>query len=659
MNAGKFSFVKIRRVIIRDFSLYSKDGVINQIDEQISDGVFCLAGANGLGKTTFLNILNYGLTGIVLEPDKGVASPSQIESSNKDYTERYFSGRVHSSYKSTAEVELFLAIGSLEIRIVRNFFNREELRLLDVYEREKGKSNITFDTERFTPYQLNSEYKKLVAEAVGIGGFEYFLFYQLYVLTFDENRRMIFWDTSASTSTLSLAFNNDLNDAEKVLSLKKEMDSLESYGRNTRWQATQLKNERENLVNTTEQRNLINYDEIKGEFDNLNKSIDKKNKIYSNVSIEYDTLLKRQNIINSELFQHKNSYNQLFNLYSEPRSKIIDNKYIKFSLDENKCLVCGSEGNHVHDNIQKKIHQLNCPLCNTNINDVADSSQGGLIQKLKELDTVINEKTTLLEKLTVEATSKQAELEKIEVDLEFIQNKLKEFEKANPNIHFEETGDVPIDKLLKEYEKRFLELDRKAKNFYKQRDKLRPEYDNLVEKISKAYDNAVKYFVPLFKEIAKSFIGFDLNIYFKREGRDITLKFELLGTARTESTQLSESQRFFLDIALRMALVIYLAKKNAPATLYIDTPEGSLDIAYESRVGKMFATFVKKYYQNIIMTANINASQLLLSLAEECGNDNMEFRRMLDWTDLSEIQKEGESLFEKVFINIEKALNKN
>ena len=132
-----------------------------------------------------------------------------------------------------------------------------------------------------------------------------------------------------------------------------------------------------------------------------------------------------------------------------------------------------------------------------------------------------------------------------------------------------------------------------------------------------------------------------------------------MGTVRTESFQVSESQRFFLDIALRMALATYLSKENNEATMLIDTPEGSLDIAYESRVGKMFADFVVDYNQNMMMTANINASQLLISLAEKCRENKMQFRRMLDWTDLNEIQKEGEYFFEKVFKNIEIALKGN
>ena len=172
-------------------------------------------------------------------------------------------------------------------------------------------------------------------------------------------------------------------------------------------------------------------------------------------------------------------------------------------------------------------------------------------------------------------------------------------------------------------------------------------------KTNSAYKDAEHVFVPLFKHFANSFIGLNLNILPQRKGKDFSLFFEMKGTARTESHQLSESQRFFLDIALRMALVVFLSKK---ATMLIDTPEGSLDIAYENRVGKMFADFVTKYNQNIVMTANINASQLLISLAEECGAQKMQFRRMLEWTDPTEIQKEGEHLFERVYKNIELAL---
>ena len=67
-NIGKYNFLKIEKVLIRNFSLYSKKNKVFTVEEKINNAVYCLAGANGLGKTTFLNIINYCLTGLVLEP---------------------------------------------------------------------------------------------------------------------------------------------------------------------------------------------------------------------------------------------------------------------------------------------------------------------------------------------------------------------------------------------------------------------------------------------------------------------------------------------------------------------------------------------------------------------------------------------------------------
>ena len=62
--------------------------------------------------------------------------------------------------------------------------------------------------------------------------------------------------------------------------------------------------------------------------------------------------------------------------------------------------------------------------------------------------------------------------------------------------------------------------------------------------------------------------------------------------ARARSNDVSESQRFFLDIALRMALAEFMSPDGA--TLLIDTPEGSLDITYEARAGQMFSDFAAR-----------------------------------------------------------------
>lgn len=119
---SKYNFIKLQKVILRNFSLYKKNGKTYEVNEEINEGVYCLAGANGLGKTTFLNAINYGLTGIVLEPNKEVYSPSEIAIANKRYTERYFIGRIDKKDEDKAEIEIQFIVNNKHFRIIRSFF---------------------------------------------------------------------------------------------------------------------------------------------------------------------------------------------------------------------------------------------------------------------------------------------------------------------------------------------------------------------------------------------------------------------------------------------------------------------------------------------------------------------------------------------------------
>jgi len=653
---GKYNFIKLQKVIIRNFSLFSKKGKVYDIDETINEGVYCLAGANGLGKTTFLNAINYGLTGIVLEPNKEVYSPSEIVKSNHLYTERYFFGRVNKKEEKNAEIELLFSVNNKFFRIIRGFFDKEGLRQLEIYSINNNKKIAHFNGKGRSPIQLNKSYQELLANEMGLADFNYFVFYQLYVLT--ETRRNIFWDDRASSHAMAIAFNSDPEDADRILDLTRKMEKHESNGRNLRWQATQAKNKIDELLLQTKRKKATDIDKLEKEFNKLYENLEKFEKRYNNIAIEYDTMLKKQSYLNSEIMQLKNEHSKLFSRYSKPRSILLENTNVQLSIKKQECCLCGSNGSRIIENIEKNIHKDNCPLCGTIINESKNSEQNELLKLIKSNDAKIYSRNSELENLINEVDGKKNELEKAKYEFNTTKEKMAEFTEENPDVSFKGTGNQSIDSLIKQYRDQYTLFDKDSKEEYKKRDNLKPGYEKLLKKIESAYEEAEKIFVPTFKKLAKSFIGLDLNIQLKRSDKTIKLVLELNDTARTESFQLSESQRFFLDIALRMSLSIFLSKKENGATMIIDTPEGSLDIAYESRVGNMFADFIIIFKQNIFMTANINASQLLISLAERCGKDKMKFRRMLDWTDPSQIQREGEDLFKIVYDNIEKSLNK-
>jgi DNA repair exonuclease SbcCD ATPase subunit len=657
--SNKYNFIKLQRITLRDFSLYKKDGKLFEVNEEINAGVYCLAGANGLGKTTLLNSINYGLTGIVVEPSKEVLSPSEIIKSSKDYTKRYFVGRIQEKYKTTAEIEITFKVKDSYYRIIRGFFEREGLRLLEIFKIDGDKRIPVFIGKDQSPVALNDEYQTRLTKDIGFSNFDFFIFYQLYVLTFDENRNMIFWDERAASSALAVAFNSDPDDAEKISDITRRMEKHESNGRNSRWQATQALNKLKELEQESKKRKPVNLQNLEVELKALYAEVEKTERVYNNVKIEHDSMLRKQSILNSEIMVSKNEHSRLFSKYSKPRSKLLDNNNIQYAIKKQQCSLCGSAGVHVVEHIEKNIHKDNCPLCDTAINDNNNDEQVELLKLIEQNDTTISAKNQELEDLIVEMSGKYEQLEKAEFDYHRNREKLDEFTNEYPDVSAKgSSGNRNIDSLIQQYQTQFTLADKESKDEYSKRDKLKPVYEKLLKRVEAAYKGAELEFVPIFKKLAKSFIGLELNIQPKRSGKNIKLVLELQNTARTESFQLSESQRFFLDIALRMALAIFLSGQNG-ATILVDTPEGSLDIAYESRVGNMFAEFAMFYHQNLFMTANINASQLLISLAEKCGNEHMKFRRMLDWTDLSEIQKEGELLFQMVYDRIETALNTN
>jgi hypothetical protein len=133
------------------------------------------------------------------------------------------------------------------------------------------------------------------------------------------------------------------------------------------------------------------------------------------------------------------------------------------------------------------------------------------------------------------------------------------------------------------------------------------------------------------------------------------LQIEMRGKSRQQQHQLSESQRFFVDIALRMAIAEYTSAATSKASLFIDTPEGSLDISYEDRAGLMFAEFAIAGH-SLLMTANINTSKLLTSMASICGENMMRLVQMTGWAEMSDVQQKATNLFKSAYDEISKAL---
>lgn len=652
--SGTYNLAKLKRVKLRHFTLFKKGGVYSEIDEEINDGVYCLAGANGLGKTTFLNTINYAITGLILEPYKIIASPQEIISNNKKFTERYYQGRIAAEDRSIAEIEVEIEVNNKIFRIVKGFTNREELKLFQLYS--NGTVIESYQEKDFTNFEINKHYQDSIVRETGLVSFNYFIFIQLYILTFDESRRLLFWDERASSFALSLVFNLDPEATTKMSHLLREIEKYDSDARNARWQATRFKKKAIELQKDIGRERKPAETDMQNEYIGRTKEIDELEELQSNIEFELDTLRKELSIVLSDTHAIKQKIDALFASYSQPRTRLVNNDLVVQSINNNTCCLCDAQGSVISSMIEKAVSDEYCPLCKTKIGDIT-KAQAQVLDKIILFDAELSEKNALIDSLQLSINDKSAQFQRGNSSIEKLRRDLEKFLDVNVEVDFKSSSDSQLNSLVCQYNEQYRSFEIDSKKAYGIRDKLRKEYLIMMKETEKAMQAAELEFVPIFQKLAFEFIGLDIYLRTKSTIKAIMFVLEFEKTARTEATQLSESQRFFLDIALRMALAIQLSKNGNPVTMLIDTPEGSLDIAYENRVGMMFAKYCIEFNQNIFMISNINSSQLLVSLAETCKRDKMKFRRMMEWKDLSIVHVEGEELFTEVCKNLESILH--
>ena len=276
---------------------------------------------------------------------------------------------------------------------------------------------------------------------------------------------------------------------------------------------------------------------------------------------------------------------------------------------------------------------------------------------LRQLDSVIALASTRVAASTLKRARLDEDLQSAQAETDGLNDEVTSVESAQEALRPGGTvaGDA-IKSLVSQYQQ---EIENALRRKEEWRSRQYDAVSNLrlvQQELQTAYAAAELEFVPRFAALAQRFLGLDLEIGLAPRDGSIGLLLTIEGSRRRQVDQLSESQRYFIEIALRMALCEHMIDRGQAATLYIDTPEGSLDIAYESRAGDMFALFVEEGHR-IVMTANINTSQLLRELARRCGAGRMDLHRMTDWTTLSEVQKEAEGLFDKAYRDIEDALS--
>jgi DNA repair exonuclease SbcCD ATPase subunit len=199
----------LSKVELRNFTIYQNH---RNLTVPVKSGVFCLAGANGMGKSSFLAAVNYGLTGVTPDPRRSFNGVEKFYSDGTAFAYKYFDGRVSQDDRSEAAVSLDFRVGDHKYSITRGFFETEELRSVTVTDLQ---GYVVLDGRDRTGKQRQAAYAARIVEDCHVANFEYFVFLQHYLLSFDERRNLLFWDTRAANVALYLAFGVDPEDTQR------------------------------------------------------------------------------------------------------------------------------------------------------------------------------------------------------------------------------------------------------------------------------------------------------------------------------------------------------------------------------------------------------------------------------------------------------------
>ena len=648
----RLNLPRIRRLILKNFSLYSTQPVV---DVTFDRGVFCLAGANGLGKSTFLAAVNFALTGRVSDPKRTFLSIGEYYRHTEEFSADFFDGRIEESDRDFAEVALEMTVGPQTYRLTRGMFEPEELRNLEIIG-EDGAPLVK--TKNLKARDLNDLYNTHLATDIGLHSFEQYVFLQHFVFTFDERRHLLFWDEKVLERALYIAFGVDQKDAERADELRRESEKADSLARNANWQATELRKKLEDLQRAMGgKKSVDDSEDLRAEHESLvDRTDDLQRKAQMADSALKDTALKISDL-SARQASLRAEYEIEFSKRFQTQSAVEQSPIVAMSLAVSKCEVCGSEGSAVKTTIQRKLSKHQCPMCEQAITPVRARD----LKEIQALDQQISAIRVSLSDAVKQRERLQREAVEAQTKWSAARDALVKFEEENAaalEAFLRSKQTDSIDSTMKRYRAQIQELLEKKRFQRDKRDNRRKELVVLQNGLLDRYAQAEAEFVPSFTDLAQRFLGLDLDIRLETQQTvGVTVLLEVRSSARRQFHQLSESQRFFIDMALRMAMIKYMSAPNSKGTFFVDTPEGSLDIAYESRAGDMFARFVHDRF-GIIMTANINTSRLLLSLAERCGERGMNLCRMTTWTDLSTVQKEEEHLFDEAFEQIERAMAK-
>lgn len=636
---------------IEGVQLYKNGGLV-ELD--LRADFICTVGANGLGKSTLLNLLLYAITGLVLKPQHKLVPLSGKGSSfigqGKDFARSYFEGRVARGDVERAQVTIEYTLGEANVVVTRGFLTKT------------GVTEYTAAGETSEAADLTTAYERAVTRLSRTASFSQLAFLIHTVQYFGEDPLCLFWKHEGLNLILSAAISGDAEQGLRHTHALSTYKRHDSRIRNLQWHISSEEKMLTAIAETTDEsssdltdddaeryRELVGTEEEEGRIENLERR---------------EVLLRerrsetraRRDEASVALHARISALEALtWELITERAVSVSESPVLGQLLsDHGVCPICRTEHQVPPVAVQRALEVGVCPLCATK-----SAAAGGADKRLGKREKLRTELANLREELQTLETALSSLAEELDgVGREIKADKAerdrleREHSKATLNAarFLREQGRVGETVMAKQ---RGIEAMMKEKEVHlEERRKAKRQLEEARQELTRTFDRVRKQLIPMFQGLAHEFLGLQLTLTTKEKIEGgiplVDVQLQVDGEGRRGPEELSASQRYFLDIALRMTILGWLGKSSETPFLAIDTPEGSLDIAYEVNAGAMFAKFVREHGGQLLSVSNLNSSRLIRETLNQCtkAGNAMKLQDLRDWGRLNQVQKDRQELMD-------------
>jgi len=644
---------ELQRIHIKNYTLYP-NGLDYTFD--FIKGVNLVLGGNGMGKTTFVNLIKYAIIGNYKNRfDFRRTYLDRMILRRQENSASYFSNRMDASVITDGDkpfVELSFRIHDAEFLVRRDL---QEIRLISCLvngETISGEQISQAKYEKLSeeekkPYLLY-KYEKEVEKYSNIT-FDDLIVFVNEVLFFGEDHKTIMWNNSSSDSidVQNELFNKYFNDPkldegrQEALRQAKYFDSLSRH-RSEDMRA--IKKVLDKIDEAKKQKHsndiplrIIELKEKISEASAMLKQLQKEQK--ERVS-RIETLENEINLASSRVVETERKKAKLESQRNSQIWETVHPSYYKFERNirlNHICPLCNKPSESLASKVDSKPD--NCFLCDSPLEKHAADN---LTQIYKDVQAIlnstynyINEKKREINRLENEVKEGDSRFEAQSVYVRNLNSALRELQFANSQ---EIPNGGEIQPFLDEMERLQREKEENQQKSMAESNRATEISNRMVAEVTEN----VLHFSNIFSSYAEQFLGVECKLTYTKLGDDVTERFYpvIAGITRQNEEELSESQRFFIDHSFRMTILTFFYQR--PTFYIVETPDSSLDISYEHNAAKVFLQFLEKP-NTIIITSNLNNSTFLRYLIEN-SEGYVDVVGLLDIAKQSMIQNSSEQL---------------